>query len=242
MPQSSNYQELARRYGLAAIPESVVRLTQLVARQDADLGEVARVIAKDPAVRIRLLRVANVEVEEGQSEVDAVESALMRNGMGCALLLAMGTPLALALVRTFQTMLGLKLESVAPNVAPPLEGTHVLGTIGFAGKAVGRVHLHLSLASAKVVGARILGLEPKDLSDASEINDAVGELLNIIAGNFKSNLCDAGLDCRLETPQVSRTIQVYTTPVPGGGLERMAFQAPEVVLFVDVTVNPWNEE
>ena len=242
MPDTCDFNELSRFYGLPPTPESVLELTQLVARQDCDLGEIAKVIANDPALLQRLLRVANARHEAGQSPDDAVQSALMRSGMGCVLLLAMGTPLSLALARTFQTMLGLKLESLAPGVAAPLEGNHVLGTIGFSGKAVGRVHLRLSLAGAKFVAARFLGLKPEELADARDIDDAVGELLNIITGSFKSNLCDAGLDCHLEIPEVSRTVKIGTEPVPGGRLERLAFRCPEVVLFVDVTVNPWNQD
>lgn len=240
---SNDYNELAKLYGLPPVPESVQRLTQLVASQDSDLEAMAKVIAKDADLRKRLLRVANAgEPEEGESPEEMVQRALMRSGIACVLLLAMGTPLAFALAKTFQTMLLVKLESVAPNVAQPLEGEHVLGTIGFEGKAVGRVHLRMSLSTAKFVGSRILGLGPKEPITPADINDTVGELLNIVTGNFKSNLCDAGLDCRLRPPEVSRSVKIYTDPIPGGGLERMAFQSPQVVLFVDVTVNPWNEE
>jgi hypothetical protein len=63
-----------------------------------------------------------------------------------------------------------------------------------------------------------------------------------VTGNFKSNLCDAGLDCRLQTPQVTKARDFCVETIPGGGLERMAFQAPDIVLFVDVTINPWSDE
>ena len=240
MPNVPNYQELARQYGFAPPPESVSRLTQLVARQDSDLDEVAKVISKDPAMRARLLRVANPKAEtEADYTVDTVEGALMRNGIGCAILLAMGTPLALALAKTFQTMLSLKLDTIAPQAAPGLEGEHLLGTIAFAGKALGQVYLRLSVDSARQIASTVLGLDPKDLG-AAETSDAVGELLNIITGNFKSSLCDAGLDCRLQTPQVRCTTDLRTPTIPGGGLERMAFQSGQIVILVDVTVNPWN--
>jgi chemotaxis protein CheX len=92
------------------------------------------------------------------------------------------------------------------------------------------------------VAARILGLEPQQIAGEAEINDAVGELLNIIAGNFKSNLCDAGLDCSLETPQVIQTSTVATSKTPGGSMERMSFRAGSIQVFVDVQVNPWNAQ
>jgi CheY-specific phosphatase CheX len=243
MPDGADYKDLARKYGFAPKPESVLRLTQLVARQDSDVDEIARLISEDPGLRARLLRVANPDAEnEAEYTVDTVESALMRNGIGCALLLAMGTPLALALTQTFQTMLSQKLDHVDRNSVPLPEGEHLLGTISFVGRAVGHVYLRLSIASARQIASTILGLDPKELGDGLEINDAIGEVLNIMTGNFKSNLCDAGLDCRLRTPEVRRTTDRFTPIVPGGGLERMAFSSGKISLFVDVTVNPWNEE
>ena len=243
MQETGNYQELARRFGLEATPQSVLQLTQILARQDCTVEEMAKVISTDPGLRARLLRVANPNAEdESEYSVETVEDALFRNGIGCALLLAMGTPLALALAKTFQTMLSIKLESIDVAAAPPIEPEHLLGTIGFSGKAEGRVCLRLSVESATLIAARLLGLEPSDLTVPNEVNDTIGELLNIVTGNFRSNLSDAGLDCRLETPHVTRTSQLSVPKVPGGGLERMAFRAQGLLLFVDVAVNPWNSD
>jgi CheY-specific phosphatase CheX len=241
MDNGVNYRDLAKRYGLAPVPESVLRLTQLVAQQDADIDQMAKVIDKEPALRARLLRVANFDAQdESEYIVETAEDALMRHGVGCALLLAMGTPLSLALVKTFQTMLSLKLDSVDPRTMMRLEGVHLLGTIGFTGKANGRVYLRMSLESAKEIAARIIGVSPAEMTDVDEINDTTGEVLNIMTGNFKSNLCDAGLDCKLETPEVSRTEEHLTPIIPGGCVEHMAFRSGLLHLFVNVTVNPWN--
>jgi CheY-specific phosphatase CheX len=241
-PDNNQYRELARRYGIASAPESVSRLTQLVARQDCDVDEIVRVIEKDPGLSARLLRVANPHANhESEYTVDSVDQAIMRNGIGCALLLAMGTPLSLALIKTFQTMVSLKLESVDPHQLDSLNGMHMLCSIGFAGKVTGHVYLRMSSNSARSIAAGILGIEPKEIGGNDEIRDAAGELLNIMTGNFKSNLCDAGLDCKLEPPQVGIT-EDFTTPTqPGGGLERLAFRADKIEIFVDVSANPWSD-
>jgi CheY-specific phosphatase CheX len=238
-PDINQYRELARRYGIAAAPESVSRLTQLVSRQDSCVDEIVRVIEKDPGLTARLLRVANPHAaDESEYDVGTVDAALMRNGIGCALLLAMGTPLSLALIKTFQTMLSSTLESVDVHQLDSLQCPHMLGSIGFAGKVAGHVYLRMSSATAKAIAAGILGLAPEELG-TDEIRDATGELLNIMTGNFKSNLCDAGLDCKLQPPKVGMT-ENYETPVePGGGLERLAFRTDKLQIFVEVTANPW---
>lgn len=80
------------------------------------------------------------------------------------------------------------------------------------------------------------------MQDADEIRDTAGELLNIMTGNFKSNLCDAGLDCKLYPPVVKPSMDLHTPTVPGGSMERMAFRAEKIYFFVDVTANPWSGE
>jgi chemotaxis protein CheX len=240
--ETNQFAELARRYGLPPVPDGVARLTQLVARQDSCTDEIVRVIEKDPALSARLLRVANPKAgNESEYIVDSVEQALMRNGIGCALLLAMGTPLSFALVKTFQTMLSLKLESVDPWRLESISGSHMRASIGFSGRVTGHVYLRLASPSAKAVAAGILGIQPDELRDSAEIRDAIGELLNIMTGNFKSNLCDAGLNCNLQPPKVGLSDDCDTPVEPGGGLERLAFRAGKIEILVEVTANPWNE-
>ncbi len=240
MNDGASYQELSRRYGFAPKLESASRLTQLVARADADLDEVAKVINKDATLRARLLRVANPDAEnEVEYSVETVEDALMRNGMGCALVLAMSTPLAQALVKAFQTMLSLKVEPVDPRTTSPVEGNHFLGKIGFSGKVVGHVYLRMSFDSGRNIAASILGISPAEMKDNNEVIDVTGELLNIMTGNFKSNLCDAGLECKLTPPEVKASTDLSSPVEPGGAIERMAFQGNGILLFVDVTANPW---
>jgi CheY-specific phosphatase CheX len=137
-------------------------------------------------------------------------------------------------------MLSVKMEMIDRNLAEPLENEHLLCTIGFSGKVVGGVYLRMNLASARIVAAEILGSSPDEMKDVNEIRDVAGELLNIMAGNFKSNLCDAGLDCKLHPPEVKLSTDFQTPVVHGGGLEHMTFRTEKVQLFVDVTANPWN--
>lgn len=243
MNEGANYLELSRRYGFAPKPESASRLTQLVSRQDADVDEIAKVINKDPSLRARLLRVANPEAEcEAEYSIESVEDALMRNGMGCVLVLAMSTPLASALIKTFQTMLSLKIESVDPRTASPLIGEHLLCNIDFSGKVVGHVLLRMSNEAGRAIAAGIIGAEADELNDPNEIRDVAGELLNIMTGNFKSNLCDAGLECKLSPPDVRSTSDVEPPVRRPGSVEQLAFHTGNIQIFVEVTANPWSDD
>jgi CheY-specific phosphatase CheX len=242
MPENPKFQELAKRYGLEPVPESVARLTDLVSRQESDVELIAKIITQDPALTARLLRAANPRAaSEKDYGITTVEDALLRTGTGCVLLLAMGAPLSFALVKTFRAMLGLKLETVNPKTVEPFKAEHVAGSVSFSGKSEGKVILRLSATDALQIAAKILGLAPEEIQPA-DVTDAIGEMLNIITGNFQSNLCDAGLNSKLKSPAVARQTDFSLPAISGGGSERMAFRAEKFLVYVDLIVNPWNDE
>ena len=241
MPAIANVEDLATKFGIEAIPDNVKRLAQLVSRQTAPREEIAKIICEDKNLLSRLLRAANPRAEcEDDYVVTSVESAVMRTGVGCVLLLAMGDPLIRSVKRTFDTMLSAKLEGVEAGIIAFPKGDHVPGKVSFAGKATGRVCLRLAPATARNAAATILGIPADELGDDAEVDDVIGELTNMVVGSFKSNLCDAGLDCKLSPPEISRTDEFALKVEAGGLAERMGFRAKDVELFVDIQVDPWN--
>jgi len=96
-------------------------------------------------------------------------------------------------------------------------------------------------ADALVFGAAMLRLAPEDLDPENGLNDVLGELANIIVGNFKSNLCDAGLPCKLSPPQITVTSDFKLRSQEGGLAERIGFTSNDAHFFVDVYVNPWSQ-
>ena len=240
MPPVAPIEDLARRYGLESVPESVRRLGQLVSQPDITTEEVARLVSADKGFTARLLRAANPRAEsEEDYACTTVEDALQRTGMGIVLLVAMHDPLLCAVQKTFQTMLGAGLKIQAAH--QPFAGEHVLCEIGFAGKATGAAALRLTTPTALQVAARVLGMTPEELADPAVVDDVIGELSNMVVGNFKSNLCDAGLNCKLCPPVIRRTGDFKLRSVEGSLAERIAFHAPGLDLFVDLNINPWGE-
>jgi CheY-like chemotaxis protein len=230
-----------KNYGLL-IPENVIRLANLVGNQDVDLEEIAKVIGEDEELISRLLRMANAKLYLGDSEVTSVVGALVRNGIGCVFLLTMGDLVKRALLKTFQTMLGIKLEAVNPAQAKFSADIHVLSEVEFTGKAMGKIYLHFDQRSAGLIVSRLLGLESAVPATREQMADAICELTSIVGGNFLSNLSDAGLSSRLSPPKISRTAHFRVNAVWGGLSERLAFHSAEIsALFLDISINPWNE-
>ena len=125
-------EDVARRYGLEPIPASVLRLTQLVASQDADLEQIGKVIQQDKGLTSVLLRQANPGIANPANyEITTVEEALMRNGMGSVLLLAMSEPIRHAVEKTFATMVGIPVKAIPPDVN--WTNQHILAEVAFSG-------------------------------------------------------------------------------------------------------------
>lgn len=181
-----NADAIAKQFGLEAVPLSIRMLGELVARPDATTDDLAKVLAKDANLSARLLRAANPRAtDEEDYTITSVDAALMRMGMGCALLLVMGDALTRAMIKTSQTMLGTPLKTLPPSTALSFDGEHILAEVGFHGKATGVVFLRLSIPSAPVIAGKVLGVPPQSLTNAAEIDDVIGELANIVGGNFK---------------------------------------------------------
>ncbi len=198
------------------------------------MEDIAKLIRKDQELTRRLLRAANPRASsEDDCNVTSVDAALVRSGVGCALLLAMSDPLIRAVKRTFETMIGAQLKDCAPGVPCAFDSEHVIGEVAFEGKATGRVNLRFSNATASAVAATVLGFTP---DDAADVNDVIGDLSNMVVGNFKSNLCDAGLTCKLSPPAISRTDVFKLRATDGGLAERTGFRATDIEIFV--LVNP----
>ena len=242
MNTSTQAEDVARQFGLESIPESVKRLNQLIAKRESSVEDVARLITQDQELTSRLLRAANPRADcEADYTTTTVEAALARTGMSAALLLAMSDPLIKAVHKTFGTMLKIELKALLPTLLDPFTAEHVLGEVSFTGKATGLVHLRLPCSFVPVLGERLLGLKPEEMEEQSAANDVIGELCNMIVGNFKSNLCDAGLNCKLSPPNIGRTAAFKLRVVDGGTSQRYGFRAKELDFFADLSVNPWSE-
>jgi CheY-specific phosphatase CheX len=122
-----------------------------------------------------------------------------------------------AVGHVFQTM----LENMPPVVELPQEsntaataplngfvrGTpHIVGNVGFTGKANGLVYMNLSVPFAELCTRTLLGMTAAELNKVGDdvVNDTVGEFTNMIAGSFKNGFCDAGYSCILTTPSILR--------------------------------------
>ncbi|MBL0702060.1 MAG: chemotaxis protein CheX [Desulfosarcina sp.] len=107
-----------------------------------------------------------------------------------------------AIADVFDTMLSMKVEAGESN-PEEITNSRIVGTVGFAGKVMGCVNLHVGDAFAENITAAMLGMEPDEIETDEEIYDVIGELSNMVGGDLKSRLCDAGFECQLSIPSTT---------------------------------------
>jgi chemotaxis protein CheX len=104
----------------------------------------------------------------------------------------------------FHTMLSMQLEPEDPPSRRGLaSGGTIVGTVGFAGRVMGTVSICVSLDFAREMTAAILGVALAAVGGEEEVNDVVGEVCNMVGGDLKSRLCDAGMHCSLTIPTIA---------------------------------------
>lgn len=108
------------------------------------------------------------------------------------------------LAEVFSTMLS--LPAAPTTAAPPAnESERISGSVGFVGNTVtGAVYLHVPVAFATHITCTMLGMPETEVPAATDVNDVMGEITNMLAGGLKSWLCDAGAACALSIPAIIR--------------------------------------
>lgn len=138
----------------------------------------------------------------------------------------------------FNMMLSMDVEVLEEGMDNQLNGDRIVGSVSFAGRASGNINIHVNHDFAKVMTAEMLGMEPEEIESEEEIHDVIGETSNMVGGNLKSRLCDAGLPCELSIPSITS----------GGGFkieskdwlrhEKIFFKNDPHVLAVEVFMKP----
>lgn len=134
-----------------------------------------------------------------------------------------------AATEVFETMIFMTHESVEEvEVYPSLLAGEVIGVLGFTGTRSGVVSLHGSAMLAKTICANMLGMDISEVEGDEDIADSFGELVNMVAGNFKNLWVEDGKEMDLSIPSVAfgQKVQLTTgkTPVVGYAA-RMNFEA-----------------
>ena len=110
----------------------------------------------------------------------------------------------MAVTELFGTMLHMQMLRVPVQEGFGNNETHVAGVVGFIGKLSGVVYVYTSQSFARRITATLLGMENSEVEEGEMVNDAMGEMANMLVGQMKSRLTDRGIPCVLTIPSVVR--------------------------------------
>lgn len=76
----------------------------------------------------------------------------------------------------------------------------ITGMVGFAGTYSGVISIHCPVELAMKITSNMLGVECEEVGE--DLNDAIGEISNMLGGSVKQVLSKGGLDVKLSIPTV----------------------------------------
>jgi len=105
--------------------------------------------------------------------------------------------LELAIREVFELMLGSQLD-LPGDESRELPGISAM--VGLAGQICGVMSIRCDTKTACRMASKMLGAEPEPKS--AELQDAFGEICNMVAGNFKNKITGMSEKCLLSVPTV----------------------------------------
>lgn len=139
--------------------------------------------------------------------------------------------LQMAVQEVFELMLASPL-AVPPS--PPAEnGLDITAMVGLAGQLCGILTVRCSPKAAVQMASRMLGTDPEKAGP--EVWDAMGEICNMVAGNFKNKIAGLGDGCMLSVPTVITGADYsLRSPVDEEYRAVLLFQGEPIVLSLEV--------
>ncbi len=139
--------------------------------------------------------------------------------------------LQLAVQEVFELMLAYPLEISAQELSE--EGLDITSMVGLAGQLQGIMTLRCNARSAARMASRMLGIDAE--CAGAEMWDAVGEICNMVAGNFKNKIAGLGDGCMLSVPTVITGADYSLHPMVNENIHSVfLFEGEPIVLTLEV--------
>lgn len=145
-----------------------------------------------------------------------------------------------AVEEVFDTMLSTKVEREPSGDAGAVTGAQVVGSVCFIGQLSGVVCIWTCPEHAERITCQLLGLGDTDERTDEMINDAFGEVTNMVGGHFKSRLTDRGYPCRLSIPSIVRGSQLVIESVTDTQRMVAHFRCGKYPLMVELIIKTTN--
>jgi len=107
----------------------------------------------------------------------------------------------------FETMIFMALEEIEGQMWEMGDVT-LLGTITFKGSLEGCLSICCGMNCARTIAANMLGMEPDEEISEDDVNDAVGEVANMVMGAVKARIQDEVRNVEVSIPSVVQGMEL----------------------------------
>jgi len=132
---------------------------------------------------------------------------------------------------TGMVMMDISVAGEPMNKLGPLKKS-ITGMVGLAGTHKGVLAVHFPKQVALAVTSNFLGMEVEEINE--DVQDAIGEIANMLGGNLKTILSDRGKDIQLSLPSTIFGDEYAFSSQAEVDQVILPFQAPAGLFYVEV--------
>lgn len=136
----------------------------------------------------------------------------------------------------FDTMLNMPMKEVPGDGFSFGNELQIASSVGFTGNLNGVIYLYSTVQFAGRITSGLLGLSEAEAQQEEYVNDAMGEIANMVVGHVKSRLTDSGVACVMTIPSIVRGSRLGIEAVSRTEVVRMSFQNGDSHLLVEVLI------
>jgi chemotaxis protein CheX len=141
-----------------------------------------------------------------------------------------------SVAEVFGTMLAYRVQREPLGSAVGNSEPLIASSVGFIGRLSGVVFLYSTHSFALNMTSRLLGISQSEIETDEMVNDAMGELANMVVGIIKSRLSDRGMPCVLTIPSIVRGIHLKIQPVSSAERKFLTFRCNDGQLVVELMI------
>lgn len=142
-----------------------------------------------------------------------------------------------AVASVFGTMLNLPVDEESESAHVNPNEAQIAGSVGFVGVVTGVVFIYSTVTFARNVTRRMIGHDA-GITGEEMVNDAFGEITNMVVGHIKSRLGDRGMQCVLTIPSILRGSQFTIEPTRSTRRRISTFRCAGNYVVVEVLLKP----
>ena len=143
-----------------------------------------------------------------------------------------------AVTEVFSTMLATNMLPASLDSGFGNGEPHIAGAVGFVGRMSGVVYIFTTVSFARRITATFLGLPEAEVEEDEMINDAMGEVANMLVGHMKSRISDRGMPCVLTIPSVVRGSHFSVEATTSSEGHLYSFASNQDRIFVQFLLKP----